>query len=78
MAAAFNVSEETLRGDLNVLWMCGMPGLMPGDLIEIDMDGRPSEDTIGLLARDTCVLSLKQTSGGRDLLALVGDRLSAS
>ncbi|MDI3406259.1 Lrp/AsnC family transcriptional regulator [Streptomyces cavernicola] len=40
--------------------------------IEIDMDGRPSEDTIGLLARDTCVLSLKQTSGGRDLLAIVG------
>lgn len=39
--------------------------------VEIDMDGRLSEDTIGQLARDPHVLSLKQTSGGRDLLAIV-------
>lgn len=40
--------------------------------IEVDMDGCLSEDTIGRLARDPQVLSLKQTSGGRDLLAIVG------
>ncbi|NBE55232.1 Lrp/AsnC family transcriptional regulator [Streptomyces boluensis] len=40
--------------------------------VEIDTDGRLREDTIERLARDSRVLSLKQTSGGRDLLAIVG------
>ena len=37
-AEVFGVSAEQLLEDLNVLWYCGLPGGMPGDLIEIDMD----------------------------------------
>lgn len=37
-AAVFGVTAEQLLDDLNVLWYCGLPGGMPGDLIEIDMD----------------------------------------
>lgn len=43
VAAAYRVTPEQLRADLAVLYMCGLPGLLPGDLIEIDMeavDGR--------------------------------------
>ena len=43
VAAAYRVTPEQLRADLGVLYMCGLPGLLPGDLIEIDMeavDGR--------------------------------------
>lgn len=37
-AATFGVTSEQLVDDLNVLWYCGLPGGLPGDLIEIDMD----------------------------------------
>ncbi len=37
-AAVFGVTAEQLLDDLNVLWYCGLPGGMPGDLIEIDME----------------------------------------
>ncbi|MBI5027589.1 MAG: WYL domain-containing protein [Actinobacteria bacterium] len=37
-AAVFGVAPAQLLDDLNVLWYCGLPGGMPGDLIEIDMD----------------------------------------
>jgi DNA-binding Lrp family transcriptional regulator len=40
--------------------------------VEIDMGGHTREDTVDRLARDSRVLSLKQTSGSRDLLAIVG------
>ena len=37
-AAVFHVPARQLVADLNVLWFCGLPGGMPGDLIEVDMD----------------------------------------
>lgn len=37
-AAVFGVPPQQLLDDLNVLWYCGLPGGMPGDLIEIDME----------------------------------------
>ena len=37
-AAVFSVTQRQLVADLNVLWYCGLPGGMPGDLIEVDMD----------------------------------------
>lgn len=43
-AADFGVTEERLRKDLNLLWLCGLPGHYPGDLIEIEFEG----DTITL------------------------------
>ena len=37
-AAGFGVTAQVLLSDLGVLWYCGLPGGLPGDLIEIDMD----------------------------------------
>jgi proteasome accessory factor C len=38
-ARDFGVSERQLRGDLELLWMCGLPGYGPGDLIDLAFDG---------------------------------------
>ncbi|MFT4217335.1 MAG: WYL domain-containing protein [Micropruina sp.] len=37
-AERFGVSPRRLLADLEVLWFVGLPGGMPGDLIDIDMD----------------------------------------
>lgn len=37
-AELFAVTTDQLLADLDVLWYCGLPGGMPGDLIEIDME----------------------------------------
>ena len=52
VAEAFGISVKTLRDDLSVLWMCGMPGLTPGDLIDIDMDAVDGEGKIHLSNAD--------------------------
>jgi len=52
VARGFGISEKTLRDDLNILWMCGMPGLTPGDLIDIDMDAVDGEGVIHLSNAD--------------------------
>jgi proteasome accessory factor C len=41
-AAALGVSSKQLMTDLNQLWMCGLPGYGPGDLIDLSF----SEDSI--------------------------------
>lgn len=38
-AADFGVSEAQLRRDLTLLWMCGLPGHGPGDLIDLSFEG---------------------------------------
>jgi proteasome accessory factor C len=35
----FGVPERQLRRDLDLLWMCGLPGHGPGDLIDLAYDG---------------------------------------
>lgn len=37
-ATDFGVTTDQLIADLKVLWYCGLPEGLPGDLIEIDMD----------------------------------------
>ena len=37
-ASVFAVTQKQLVADLKVLWVCGLPGGAPGDLIEVDMD----------------------------------------
>ncbi|CAA9302570.1 MAG: FIG019733: possible DNA-binding protein [uncultured Frankineae bacterium] len=44
VAATFGVTEDRLRKDLNLLWVCGLPGHGPGDLIDVEFEG----DTITL------------------------------
>lgn len=38
-AADFGVTETQLRRDLTLLWMCGLPGHGPGDLIDLSFEG---------------------------------------
>ncbi len=38
-AADFGVTEAQLRRDLQLLWLCGMPGHGPGDLIDLSFEG---------------------------------------
>lgn len=44
-AADFGISEEQLRADLNLLWVCGLPGHGPGDLIDLSFEG----DTVSVI-----------------------------
>jgi proteasome accessory factor C len=44
VAKVFDVTEEQLRKDLDLLWVCGLPGHGPGDLIDMEFDG----DTVTL------------------------------
>ena len=44
-AADFGISEDQLRRDLQLLWMCGLPGHGPGDLIDLSFEG----DTISVV-----------------------------
>ena len=45
VAADFGITEERLRKDLNLLWVCGLPGHGPGDLIDVEFEG----ETVTLL-----------------------------
>ena len=47
-AAAFGVTPRRLLADLEVLWFVGLPGGLPGDLIDIDMDAVQSHGRIRL------------------------------
>jgi proteasome accessory factor C len=38
-ARDFGVGEAQLRRDLELLWMCGLPGYGPGDLIDLSFEG---------------------------------------
>ncbi len=38
-ARDFGVTPRQLRKDLELLWMCGLPGYGPGDLIDLSFDG---------------------------------------
>jgi predicted DNA-binding transcriptional regulator YafY len=38
-ARDFGVGERQLRTDLELLWMCGLPGYGPGDLIDLSFEG---------------------------------------
>ncbi|MFV0493980.1 helix-turn-helix transcriptional regulator [Mycobacterium sp.] len=38
-ANELGVTEKQLEADLNQLWMCGLPGYLPGDLIDFEFSG---------------------------------------
>lgn len=38
-AAEFGITEVQLRRDLELLWMCGLPGYGPGDLVDLSFEG---------------------------------------
>jgi len=38
LAREFDISESELLGDLNTLWMCGLPGYTPLELIDLEFE----------------------------------------
>ncbi|GAB3925189.1 protein pafC [Microlunatus endophyticus] len=69
VAEAFGVPPKRIREDLNVLWMCGLPGLSPGDLIDIDMDAVDGEGVIHLSNADYLTRPLRLSAD--EALALI-------
>jgi proteasome accessory factor C len=39
VTGVFGVTERQLRADLDLLFMCGLPGYTPGDLIDVSYEG---------------------------------------
>ncbi|MBV9869540.1 MAG: WYL domain-containing protein [Frankiaceae bacterium] len=64
-AREFEVTEAQLRKDLELLWMCGLPGYGPGDLIDIDWHG----DRVTLSNADEIARPLRLTP--EEALALI-------
>ncbi|WP_375490164.1 helix-turn-helix transcriptional regulator [uncultured Jatrophihabitans sp.] len=64
-AADFGVSETQLRRDLTLLWMCGLPGHGPGDLIDLSFEG----ETVSVIFDAGMSRPLRLT--GEEALALV-------
>jgi proteasome accessory factor C len=46
VAADFGVSTQQILKDLNVMWFCGLPGALPGDLIDVDMEAVEGEGVV--------------------------------
>ncbi|MGH3383193.1 MAG: helix-turn-helix transcriptional regulator [Nocardioidaceae bacterium] len=46
VASDFGVTARQITQDLQVLWFCGLPGAMPGDLIEVDMDALEGDGVV--------------------------------
>jgi len=51
VAADFGVTPEQVRKDLGVLWMCGLPGLTPDKMIDVDFEAI-EEDPEGVVRID--------------------------
>ncbi len=65
VAAEFGVSEKQLRADLNLVWMCGLPGHGPGDLMDVVYEG----DRVWLSNADTIARPLRLSTD--EALALI-------
>lgn len=46
VATDFGVSRSQIVKDLNVLWFCGLPEAVTGDMIDIDMDALASDGVV--------------------------------
>jgi proteasome accessory factor C len=65
VAREFGVGEQQIRADLNLIWMCGLPGYGPGDLMDVVWH----EDRVSLSNAETIAHPLRLTS--EEALALV-------
>jgi proteasome accessory factor C len=65
VAREFEITEAQLRKDLELIWMCGLPGYGPGDLIDINWHG----DRVTLSNADEIARPLRLTP--QEALALV-------
>ncbi len=57
LSRVFGVPERQLRKDLDLVWMCGLPGHTPGDLIDVEWVG----NTVTVSNADTIARPLRLT-----------------
>ena len=71
VAADFGVTPAQIRKDLGVLWMCGLPGLTPDRMIDVDMEAI-AEDPDGVVRIDNAdYLSRPVRLGSSEATALI-------
>ncbi|MGH3355723.1 MAG: helix-turn-helix transcriptional regulator [Nocardioidaceae bacterium] len=69
VAGDFEVTPKQIQDDLKVLWFCGLPGAMPGDLIEVDMEALEGEGVVHV--DNTDFLDRPLRLDAREALALI-------
>src|SRR4051812_35195380 len=76
VAREFGVTEQQIRADLDLLWMCGLPGYGPGDLMDVvwhgDRGSLSNADTIAQPLRLTVHEALALIAALRTLLGVPG------
>jgi proteasome accessory factor C len=85
VAEVFGLSEKQLIDDLQLVWMCGLPGHTPGDLIDVSWDGGEilidNADTIarplrlGIDEASALLVALRMLAASPDLAEVRGDAL---
>lgn len=85
VAAVFGLSEKQLIDDLQLVWMCGLPGHTPGDLIDVSWDGGEiiidNADTIarplrlGIDEASALLVALRMLAATPELAEVQGDAL---
>jgi proteasome accessory factor C len=69
VARDFGVDRQTIVNDLNVLWFCGLPEAVTGDMIDVDMEALESEGVVRLDNASYLRRPLRLTA--REALALI-------
>lgn len=68
-ARRFGVDERVIERDVNVLMMCGLPGLLPGEIIDFDFEALEDDKVIRI--RDAEFLARPLRLGSLEAVALV-------
>lgn len=69
VARTYGITEAQVVNDLEVLYMCGLPGLLPDDMIEINMDAAREGGVIHLRNADYLARPLRFSTD--EVLALI-------
>ncbi|MDA0634328.1 WYL domain-containing protein [Nonomuraea sp. MCN248] len=85
VAEVFGLTEKQLIDDLQLVWMCGLPGHTPGDLIDVSWDGGEilidNADTIarplrlGIDEASALLVALRMLAATPELAEVRGDAL---
>ncbi|MER7502640.1 WYL domain-containing protein [Nonomuraea pusilla] len=85
VAEVFGLTEKQLIDDLQLVWMCGLPGHTPGDLIDVSWDGGEiiidNADTIarplrlGIDEASALLVALRTLAATPELAEVPGDAL---
>ncbi|PSK98065.1 transcriptional regulator [Murinocardiopsis flavida] len=82
VAEYFGLTEKQVLKDLSLLWMCGLPGYTPGDLIEVDLEAAEATGEIIIGNAETLAEPLRLTADEAATLVvgleLLGDMAGAA